>query len=83
MKSTYNGHAFKKGHTYFLIEQDSRYVYVVDEMGHAFNFALEKGRRARVLYDFFEVTEEVERAIDRPETFLETIRSVFDHGRAW
>lgn len=38
-KSTYKGSAFKKGHTYFIQNEEPTLIFVIDEMGYPFSFS--------------------------------------------
>lgn len=52
-KSTYKGLAFKAGRDYEVVTTDSDFIYIIDEMGHKFNFS---GMRVPIYYcvtDYF------------------------------
>ena len=37
-KRTYKGLAFKNKHTYFLVEDDGKFYWLLDDQGHSFSF---------------------------------------------
>lgn len=58
-KRTYKGSAFKKNHTYFLVEEDNQFYCVLDEQGHIFNFSKSSEKTIYYIFnEFFKILKD-------------------------
>ncbi len=54
-KSTYKGLAFKKGKTYQVVKEDAEYYWIIDRLGHEFDFAKTKPTPCYIFTDYFKL----------------------------